>query len=84
LDVTVQHRARRRCATIAFRCWRCSPAFSRLTNRHALAGYYDLSHFDREFIALTGHNPTDHLRLRRRFRSENPGHAFDVGPLPTD
>ncbi len=48
------------------------------------AGYYDLSHFDRESIALTGHNPTDYLRLRRRFRSENPGHALDVGPLPTD
>jgi len=37
------------------------------------AGYYDLSHFDREFIALAGHTPTDYLRLRRRFRSENPG-----------
>jgi AraC-like DNA-binding protein len=48
------------------------------------AGYDDLSLFDREFIALTGHNPTDYLRLRRCFRSENPGHALDLGLLPTD
>lgn len=48
------------------------------------AHYYDQSHFNREFVAFTGHNPTDYLRLRRRFLVENPGHALDLGPLPTD
>jgi AraC-like DNA-binding protein len=48
------------------------------------AGFYDLSHLNKDFLAFTGHNPTDYLRLRRRFYSENPGHALDVGPLPTD
>jgi AraC-like DNA-binding protein len=48
------------------------------------AGFYDLSHLNKDFLAFTGHNPTDYLRLRQRFYSENPGHALDVGPLPTD
>lgn len=46
--------------------------------------FYDLSHLNRDFLAFTGHNPTDYLRLRRRFDSENPEHALDVGPLPID
>jgi AraC-like DNA-binding protein len=48
------------------------------------ARFYDLSHLNKDFQAFTGHNPTDYLGLRRRFYSENPGHALDVGPLPTD
>lgn len=48
------------------------------------ARFYDLSHLNKEFLAFTGHNPTDYLRLRCRFQSENPGHALDVGLLPTD
>jgi AraC-like DNA-binding protein len=48
------------------------------------AHFYDLSHLNKDFLAFTGHNPTDYLGLRYRFYSENPGHALDVGPLPTD
>lgn len=48
------------------------------------AHYYDQSHFTKDFVAFTGHSPTDYLRLRRRFVAENPGHALDLGPLPTD
>ena len=39
------------------------------------SGYYDLSHLNKEFLAFTGHNPTDYLRLRRRAYEENPEHA---------
>jgi AraC-like DNA-binding protein len=46
------------------------------------AGYYDQSHFNKEFAAFTGLNPTEYLHLRRRFLQENPGHALDLGPLP--
>jgi AraC-like DNA-binding protein len=48
------------------------------------SGFYDLSHLNRDFVEFTGHNPTDYLLLRRRFHTENPEHALDVGPLPTD
>jgi AraC-like DNA-binding protein len=48
------------------------------------ANFYDLSHLNKDFLAFTGHNPTDYLRLRHRFYDENPGHILDVGPLPTD
>lgn len=48
------------------------------------AHYYDQSHFNKDFVALTGHRPTDYLRLRRRFRAENPDHVLDLGPLPAD
>lgn len=48
------------------------------------ARYYDQSHFNKDFVAFTGHCPTDYLRLRRRFLVENPHHALDLGPLPTD
>ena len=33
---------------------------------------------------FTGHNPSDYLRLRRRFDVENPNHSLDVGPLPIE
>jgi AraC-like DNA-binding protein len=48
------------------------------------SGFYDLSHLNRDFIEFTGLCPSDYLRQRRRFQDENPGHALDVGPLPTD
>jgi AraC-like DNA-binding protein len=48
------------------------------------SGFYDLSHLNRDFVEFTGHSPTDYLLLRRRFQTENPEHALDVGPLPTD
>jgi AraC-like DNA-binding protein len=48
------------------------------------ANFYDLSHLNKDFLAFTGHNPTDYLRLRRRFYDENPENVLNVGPLPTD
>lgn len=47
-------------------------------------GFYDLSHLNKDFLALTGHNPTGYLQLRHRFARENPKHALDIGLLPTD
>jgi AraC-like DNA-binding protein len=46
--------------------------------------FYDLSHLNKDFVEFTGLNPTDYLRLRRRFHTERPEHALDVGPLPID
>jgi AraC-like DNA-binding protein len=46
--------------------------------------FYDLSHFNKDFLDFTGHSPTDYLRLRRRFHVENPDHSLDVGTLPID
>lgn len=48
------------------------------------AHFYDLSHLNKEFLAFTGHNPTNYLELRHRFQIENPGHVLDVGLLPID
>jgi AraC-like DNA-binding protein len=48
------------------------------------AGYFDQSHFVKEFRSFTGHTPTRYLELRRRFLNEHPEHALDVGPLPAE
>jgi AraC-like DNA-binding protein len=48
------------------------------------AGYFDQSHFVKDFRTFTGCTPTAYLALRRRFLAEHPGHALDVGPLPGD
>jgi AraC-like DNA-binding protein len=45
--------------------------------------FYDQSHFNREFEAFTGHNPTSYLRLRHRIYSETPHHASYLHLLPT-
>lgn len=48
-------------------------------------GYYDLSHLNKDFVAFTGHSPTDYLQLRRRAHTEDA--AFDhlsLCTLPTD
>ena len=47
------------------------------------AGYFDQSHFSREFKDFTGHTPAGYLALRRRFPAE-PGFPPDNGPMPTD
>lgn len=48
-------------------------------------GYYDLSHLNKEFVAFTGHSPTDYLQLRHRVHPEDV--LFDhlsLCTLPTD
>jgi hypothetical protein len=47
-------------------------------------GYFDQSHFVKDFQTFTGCTPTAYLALRRRFRADHPGNALDVGPLPAD
>jgi AraC-like DNA-binding protein len=46
--------------------------------------FYDVSHLNTDFVEFTGHSPSDYLRRRRRFYTEHPEHALDVGPLPID
>lgn len=44
------------------------------------SGFYDQSHFNKDFAAFTGSNPTDYLR--QRLRAEHPGYTPDFGNLP--
>lgn len=46
--------------------------------------FYDQSHFHKDFVAFTGHSPTEYLRLRRRVETENPEHARAYRNLPID
>jgi AraC-like DNA-binding protein len=46
--------------------------------------FYDQSHFNKDFLAFTGYSPGDYLRRRRRFHSENPEQAHELGYLPVD
>jgi len=46
--------------------------------------FYDQSHFNKDFVAFTGHNPTEYLQLRRRVEAENPEHARVLSNLPID
>lgn len=46
--------------------------------------YYDQSHFNKDFVEFTGHNPTEYLRLRCRVHDENPQHAQYLRLLPMD
>ena len=49
------------------------------------SGYYDLSHLNKEFLAFTGHTPSDYLRLRRRAYEKDPERAqTHLRNLPTD
>ena len=45
--------------------------------------FYDQSHFNRDFEAFTGHNPTSYLQLRHRMHTETPQHASYLHLLPT-
>lgn len=48
-------------------------------------GYYDLSHLNKDFVAFTGHSPTDYLSLHRHVSTG--GALFDhlsLCTLPTD
>jgi AraC-like DNA-binding protein len=46
--------------------------------------FYDQSHFYKDFVAFTGHSPTEYVRLRRRVYTENPEHAHAHHNLPID
>ena len=46
--------------------------------------FYDQSHLNRDFVAFTGHNPTEYVKLRRRVETENPEHARAYRNLPMD
>ena len=46
--------------------------------------YYDQSHFNKDFVEFTGHNPTEYLRLRRRVHDENPQRDQHLRLLPID
>jgi len=48
------------------------------------AGYYDQSHFNRDFIAFLGQSPSEYLRLRRQQYTDDPEHNHILRPLPTD
>jgi AraC-like DNA-binding protein len=47
-------------------------------------GYYDQSHFNKDFAEFTGHNPTDYLRLRRHLHAANPQRDRLLHVLPID
>jgi len=46
--------------------------------------FYDQSHFNKDFVAFTGYNPTEYIQLRRRVEAENPEHARVLSNLPID
>ena len=48
------------------------------------AHYYDQSHFNKDFVEFTGHNPTEYLQLRRRVHTENPQHSQYLRLLPVN
>jgi AraC-like DNA-binding protein len=45
-------------------------------------GYYDQSHFNKEFAAYTGLSPTNYLQQRSRLAAESPGYQHEPGNLP--
>jgi AraC-like DNA-binding protein len=47
-------------------------------------GYYDQAHFNKDFMAYTGHNPTDYLPLRRLAYTENKLASESLRELPID
>ncbi|MEZ4710122.1 MAG: helix-turn-helix domain-containing protein [Caldilineaceae bacterium] len=47
-------------------------------------GFYDQSHFNKDFVAFTGHCPTDYLQRRRLAHSENGVPSQFLRNLPID
>jgi AraC-like DNA-binding protein len=47
-------------------------------------GYHDQSHLYKEFVAFTGHSPTDYLAIRHRTYDDNPEQAqlLGLGQMP--
>lgn len=48
------------------------------------SGYYDQSHFNKDFMEFVGHRPTDHLRLLRQQHRDDPEHNLLLRPIPTN
>jgi AraC-like DNA-binding protein len=48
------------------------------------SGFYDQSHFNRDFISFTGHSPGEYVQLRHRVQAEHPEHARAYRNLPVD
>jgi AraC-like DNA-binding protein len=46
--------------------------------------FYDQSHFNRDFVAFTGHSPSEYVRLRHRVEAESPEHARVLRNVPID
>ena len=46
--------------------------------------FYDQSHLNKDFVAFTGHSPSEYVQLRQRVESENPEHARAYRNLPID
>jgi len=46
--------------------------------------FYDQSHFNKDFFAFTGLNPSEYVQLRRRVEAESPEHARAYRNLPID
>jgi AraC-like DNA-binding protein len=42
-------------------------------------GYHDQSHLYKDFLAFTGHSPTDYLSIRYRTHDENPEQSQSLG-----
>jgi AraC-like DNA-binding protein len=61
-----------------------SAEFVDLTCLTYQSGFYDQSHFNRDFIAFTGHSPSEYVQLRQRVQAENPEHADAHHNLPVD
>jgi AraC-like DNA-binding protein len=47
------------------------------------SGYYDQTHFDKDFYTFTGHTPTNYLQLLRRVQAEQPNLAHYPQHVPT-
>jgi methylphosphotriester-DNA--protein-cysteine methyltransferase len=47
-------------------------------------GFYDQSHFNKDFAAFTGFSPGHYLQLRRRLHEENPEQARSLGQMLTE
>jgi AraC-like DNA-binding protein len=48
------------------------------------ARFYDQSHLNKDFVAFTGHGPTEYIQRRRRVEAEDPEHAREYRNLPID
>ena len=46
--------------------------------------FYDQSHLYKDFVAFSGHSPTEYVQLRRRVEAEYPEHARAYRNLPID